>query len=291
MNPVGRRGGEGVEIVAEGVGFTEGPVALPGGGIAFVSDSLGCVFAVGSGGRWLRRFETGGGPNGLTCDATGVLYVAQNGGVWFGKEGRSGVQRIGTGGDIEYIATGGFNAPNDICFGPDGRLYFTDPGWSASPYDPDAVEPGRLFSCRTDGSDLQLLHEGLRFINGLAFDASGTVLYMAEMARGRIVQANVEGGVVNEPSLFFAREGGAPDGFALDREGNLWLPSQRDDAVFVVHPTEGVIEVHQLPAGSWPTNCCFGGSDMRSLYVTMSKRHAVGRLHVRSEGLVLYPLR
>src|SRR3546814_3217555 len=58
--------------------------------------------------------DVGGGPNGLAVDADGVLYVAQNGGVWGAGPGQEpGIQRVNDG-KVEYIVTG-MAAPNDLC--------------------------------------------------------------------------------------------------------------------------------------------------------------------------------
>src|SRR3546814_5073498 len=76
----------------------------------------------------------------------------------------------------------GMAAPNDLCFGPDGRFYFTDPRAPADPADRDSALPGRLYACARDGTGIELLHEGPRFINGLAFSARGEALFLAETA-------------------------------------------------------------------------------------------------------------
>lgn len=136
----------------------------------------------------------------MTSDANGVLFVNQNGGAWFGAEGEPGVQRIDDDGTVRYIAQG-FDAPNDICFGPDGRLYFTDPGRSTDVYDPAKVKPGRLFSCEPDGSALEFVHEGILFVNGLAFDPSGTILYLAETATRRVLAAPFHGDHLGDLSV------------------------------------------------------------------------------------------
>jgi gluconolactonase len=277
-----------VQVIADGVGFTEGPVVVPGG-IAFVSDSLGCVYILGDSPR-MRRVDTGGGPNGLACDVNGTIFVTQNGGAWFGSEAEPGIQRIDPEGAIDYIATG-FEAPNDLCFGPDGRLYFTDPRRTTAPYDPEITKPGRLFSCERDGSGMQLVHEGILFINGLAFDTEGTTLYLAEMTHRRILAAEFHDGSIGELREIITLEQGAPDGFALDVDGNIWLPSQRDDAVFVVDPAGKITDMLRLPEGSWPTNCCFAGDDMRTLVVTASRLGRVVQVQVPAEGLPLYPHR
>ena len=63
-----------VEVLADGLGFTEGPVCLPDGRIALVSISHACVYLVSPGGP-VERFETGGGPNGLALGPDGALYI------------------------------------------------------------------------------------------------------------------------------------------------------------------------------------------------------------------------
>ncbi len=226
----------------------------------------------------------------MTCDREGNLYVALNGGAWFGGDDEPGILRIDVDGNVEYLATG-FEAPNDICFGPDGKLYFTDPRRTSDPYDPAQVKPGRLFSCNADGSNVEVVHEGILFINGLAFDATGSVLYLAEMSRKRLLAATFDAGKLGDFSEVITLDNGAPDGFALDVDGNIWLPSQRDDAVFVVSPLGKMIGAFHTPAGSSPTNCCFAGSDMKSLIVSTSRASSVVRIQTDVAGLELYPLR
>jgi gluconolactonase len=71
-----------IDVIADGLGFTEGPVWLPDGRVALTSISHGCVYVVDPSGGPHQRIDTGGGPNGLACSADGTLYVAQNGGAW-----------------------------------------------------------------------------------------------------------------------------------------------------------------------------------------------------------------
>ena len=99
---------------------------------------------------------TAGGPNATALGSDGCLYVTQNGGVvgpWRADEMlQPSIQRITPDGAIETVATElagvPFQAPNDLAFGPDGRLYFTDPGR----YDPAALpDPGYIFALDPSG--------------------------------------------------------------------------------------------------------------------------------------------
>jgi gluconolactonase len=107
-----------IDVLAEGLGFTEGPVWLDDQRVALTSISHGCVYVVDPSGGPTERIETGGGPNGLTLGADGAMYVAQNGAV-FGASGTAepGVQVISDR-RVDYLVAG-MGAPNDLVFGPE----------------------------------------------------------------------------------------------------------------------------------------------------------------------------
>jgi len=65
-----------VDIVADNLGFVEGPVVLPDGRIALVSMSRGSVLMLDADGATVAEHQLGGGPNGLAVGSDGVLYLA-----------------------------------------------------------------------------------------------------------------------------------------------------------------------------------------------------------------------
>ena len=62
-----------VKILAEGLGFPEGPVAMPDGSVILTDIRNGYCPRVTPDGKVTRFAETGGGPNGLAVGPDGAL--------------------------------------------------------------------------------------------------------------------------------------------------------------------------------------------------------------------------
>jgi gluconolactonase len=276
-------------VIGTELGFTEGPVWTADGRLLVTSISHGCLYELGTGGASVAA-RTGGGPNGLTEGEGGVLYVAQNGGL-FGAGERSpapaaaGVQRVADG-QVTHIAEG-LDAPNDLCFGPDGRLYLTDP---RGPATGENTRPGRLYAMELDGAP-QLLAEGPAFINGLAFGPDPHQLYVAETFRQRVLLYQLQDGALSEPQEFCRTEPGFPDGLCFDEQGRLYVAATLAREVQVFDSDGQRVGSHACGDASLPTNCCFGGPRGRTLFVTDSAGGRVLAFELDVRGLPLYPFR
>ena len=277
------------QVVASELGFVEGPVWTSDGRLLVISVSHGKIYEIGDGDPRVVA-ETGGGPNGMAEGADGALYIAQNGGIeGLGerptKPAAAGIQRI-AGDTVRHLAEG-LDAPNDCCFGPDGRLYFTDPrGWVA----PSEVQPGRVYALPPDGTP-ELLVEGPSFTNGIAFGPDPSQLYVTETYAQRVLVYPLRDGGLGEAREFCRIEPGMPDGCCFDEEGRLYVAATAGKEVQVFDSDGRCVE--RLPCGenSIVSNCCFGGSDRRTLFVTDAGGGRVLAFELGVAGLPLFPFR
>jgi gluconolactonase len=276
-----------IDVLAEGLGFTEGPAWLDDHRIGLTSISHGCVYIVDPAGGATERIETGGGPNGLARGADGTLYVAQNGGA-FGASGRAqpGVQVI-TGGRVEYLVAG-MGAPNDLMFGPDGRLWVTDTRGDINPMTPGDGLPGHVWAVGIGTGDAQLVVErGPVFINGLGFTRDGSTLLVtatlvAELLAYQVAPAGAPSWA--RPRVMHTFDNGWPDGMAISARGEAWVALTAADRVDVINRVGDRTASITVPAGSLPTNICLGGGPDNEIFVTAAHSESLLRIRLDDCG-------
>jgi gluconolactonase len=272
-----------ITTLATGLGFTEGPAALRDGRIAVTSNATGRVSFLRNG-AIESEVDVGGGVTGLAEDASGRLYFVQNAGFW-GAPSRAGAMLgvIDSDGPRPVI-TAPLTAPNDLCFGPDGRLYLTDPLAAEGLEQPIA---GRVYAVDVASGEAECLSDDLLFPNGIAFDADDA-LYVAETFRRRIVRYDVVDGRVSGPEVFAETRDGAPDGMAFDEDGGLWVAVNGADALQLFAPDGSFVRSIDLGEGAYPSNVCFQGS---TAIVTIAGQGGVASFDADVRGLALHPFR
>jgi gluconolactonase len=278
-----------IDVLADGLGFTEGPVWLPDGRIALTSISHGCVYFVDQSGG-LERIHTGGGPNGLAVDGHGRLYVAQNGGI-FGASGPAepGIQVIDDGA-VTYLVAG-LDAPNDLLFGPDGRLWVTDTRGEIDYTAPDDGLPGRLWAIDVGKGDVELMSErGPVFLNGLGFSNNGrTVIVTATMSSSLLAFDVAPSGSAcwSQPRLLHTFDNGWPDGLAISARDEAWVALTASDRIDVIDASGRRTGSIALPASSLPTNVCIGGDSRDELFVTAAHGQSLLRIRLDEQDPLL----
>jgi gluconolactonase len=255
-----------VDALATGLVFPEGPAVLEDGRVAFVEVNASSV-SIWEPGAGVRRLAyTGGGPNACAAGSDGCLYVTQNRGIvggWRAEHVRPGsIQRVSIEtGAVETLVTEidglELRQPNDLAFGHDGRLYFTDPGYFDLEARPD---PGRIFALGPGGRGELLLELEATYPNGIAVEDDGALVW-AESYPRRLRRRRLDGSVETVAAL--GRDDAIPDGLAVGPGGALYVTVLFAGGLQVLGA--GGEDLGILPVGAITSNCTFGGS---SLYVT-----------------------
>jgi sugar lactone lactonase YvrE len=129
---------------------------------------------------------------------------------------------------------------------------------------------GALYRLDPDHS-VHTMETGISISNGLAWSLDDKQMYYIDTPLGRVDVFDYDapsGAIQNRRTLFqIPKENGGPDGMTIDEEGCLWVAHWGGSAVRR-YTTKGVVDqTIELPA-SKVTSCCFGGSDLRDLYIT-----------------------
>lgn len=289
-----------MRLVADGLRFPEGPIAMGDGSVVLVEIKRGTLTRVGPDGALEVVAELGGGPNGAAVGPDGKVYVCNNGGFeWSVVDGMDApgyqpadyiggrIQRVDlSSGQVDdvYTACGEhpLKGPNDIVFDGDGGFWFTDLGKSR----PREVDKGGLYYAQPDGSSITEVVYPLDHPNGVGLAPDGSRVYVAETMTGRVWSWDVAG--PGEVAPAGAGPGGATllhgfegfqllDSMGVDGEGNVCVATLVTGGVSVISPSGEVKEVVLVPEHDvFVTNICFGGSDLRTAYITSSGR---GRLY------------
>ena len=90
-------------------------------------------------------------------------------------------------------------------------------------------------------------------------------------------------GRVGEGAFEIGPELGAPDGMALDVAGCMWIAMWGAGAVLRFTPAGEVIARIAVPARQ-VSSCCFGGPDLRTLFITTSQENYTPRQSAQEPG-------
>ena len=283
-----------MEIVAEGLAFPEGPVVMADGSVVVVELAGGRITRCWNG-RTETVCEIGGGPNGAAIGPDGALYVCNNGGLDLvrfqnahgpGHEGR--IERVDLAtGKFErlYDACGGIalQAPNDIVFDADGRMWFTDLGKA---HDGLRTASG-LFSAMPDGSDVVAINRHAVSYNGVGLSPDGRHVYVADTHQARLwrYDRRVE---VQRPAWVATAPG--PVGFdslAVTAAGNICVATLYQGGITTISP-DGRVHKLDLAGEPYVTNIAFGGDDRRDAYITLSQTGRIAKMRWDEPGLGLH---
>jgi sugar lactone lactonase YvrE len=157
------------------------------------------------------------------------------------------------------------NRLNDGKVAPDGSF------WAGTMDDRADKQPvGALYRLGTDRQLARMSGE-VKVSNGLAWSPDGRTLYHSDSRGGAIWQHSHDpdtGSIgPRRPFVTMPPEWGRPDGGAVDAEGCYWGCGVGAGRINRFSPDGELMSWIDLPL-SYPTMPCFGGPDLRTLYVT-----------------------
>lgn len=164
---------------------------------------------------------------------------------------------------------------NDGRADPQGRF------WAGSIHEPRDAPRAALW--RWADGRLQRMAGEVTVSNGLAFSPDGRTMYWADTTAHTVYALDFEplDGSLSRRRVFaqFPRRaagqpldtyGGRPDGAAVDAEGAYWVAMYEGQQLLRLAPDGTLLSAWPLPVRC-PTMPCFGGPDLRTLYVTTAR--------------------
>ncbi|MCO6459245.1 MAG: SMP-30/gluconolactonase/LRE family protein [Pirellulaceae bacterium] len=262
--------------------FTEGPAFSPRGRLFFTNVPVNKILAWDPQQKSLDIYrEYSHAANGLHFDASGRMLACE------GSAGRITRTDLGTGA-IEVLAESyqdfPFAPPNDLCTDRQGRVYFTSrPGVK----DPRQGNVNAVYRINLDGSVSQLLRwPQVHMPNGIGISPDNKTLYLIESHPDadhhrdlRAYDLQPDGSLANERVVFDFYPGRSGDGMCLDSQGNLYVAAglhatrqtsetlDTRPGIHVISPQGKLLAFRETPEDT-VTNCTFGDSDLKTLYVT-----------------------
>lgn len=253
-----------VKILAEGFEFTEGPACDAQGNIFFTDQPNDRIMKYGVDGKLSIFLQPSGRANGLYFDSDGFLWACadEHNQLW-----RIGPERKVTVVVKDYQGKL-LNGPNDTWIRPDGGLYFTDPLYKR-PYrkrGPTEQSCRGVYYLKPDRKKLVRVIDDFKQPNGIIGTPDGKTLYVADIGASKTWSYTIKkDGTLNNKKLFCDM---GSDGMTIDDRGNVYLTGKG----VTVFDRSGNRIAHIPIDEPWTANVCFGGGDLRSLFITASKK-------------------
>jgi gluconolactonase len=249
--------------LAGGFLFTEGPASDEKGNVYFTDQPNNRIMIWTTEGKLFTFMQPCGRSNGLCFDSKGFL--------WACADEKNEIWRISPDKKIEIICGkydgAPFNGPNDLWISPAGGIYFTDPFYKREWWDHTSMpqKSQSVYFLNPDDKTVSQVTSDLTQPNGIVGTPDGKILYIADIGADRTWSYTISpDGRLSNKRLFCEM---GSDGMTIDEKGNLYLTGKGVTIFDKVGKQIGYISVPE----NWTANVCFGGTDMKSLFITASK--------------------
>lgn len=143
--------------------------------------------------------------------------------------------------------------------------------WAGTTQADDQSQPmGSLYRVDTDRS-VHTMAGGLACSNGLGWSPDNRTMYVTAQFAYELLAFDFDPatGQIAHRRVFASvpKEDGLPDGVTVDAEGCVWSAHWGGWRLTRYDPDGRIERVVRIPVPN-PTSCCFGGPDLKDLYVT-----------------------
>jgi len=261
-----------LEKVAAGFSSIEGPIWWNSIPVRSGSDTVGLLFSDISANTMYKWTQSSGVTvfmkpslvsNGLTIDLQNRLVMTQMDARRIARLEKDGSQTV-----LASSYNGKkLNSPNDIVVKSDGAIFFTDPPLNIPQGQKQELPWSGIFRISPYGS-LQVLDSSLSQPNGICFTPDEKKLYVNDSQARRIYAWDVvnDSTLANKKLFDFMNAIGYADGMKVDPQGNLF--SAGPLGIWVFSPAGAVLDTIIVPGQT--SNCNWGDSDRKTLYITAS---------------------
>ena len=250
------------QLLADGFKFTEGPSADAAGNVYFTDQPTDRILKWSADGKLSTFMQPCGRSNGLCFGPDGKLWACAD------EKNELWVIDVAT--KEKTVVLSGyngklFNGPNDVWVRPDGGAYFTDPFYKRDYWKRGPKELEQAVYYLSPDKKLTRVDADYKQPNGLVGTPDGKTLYVADIGAGKtnVYDIQADGSLTNRRK--FCDLGS--DGMTLDDAGNVYLTGK---GVTVFDKTGAKVAHIPIPE-PWTANVCFGGADLRTLFVTAGK--------------------
>jgi sugar lactone lactonase YvrE len=172
------------------------------------------------------------------------------------------------------------NRTNDAACDPEGRL------WAGTMALDERTPSAGLYRIDADLTVTRVL-EGTSISNGLGWSPGGDRFYFIDSPTRRIDVFDFHaavGAIDNRrPLATVPVRDGVPDGLAVDAEGCVWVALHGGWGLNRYSPEGELVAEVRLPVAK-VTSCCFGGPELRDLYVT-TRRESLSERELQQQPL------
>ncbi len=274
-----------IEILAEGMEWSEGPVWVEEKNMLLFSDVPTNtiyqwteeggreVYLQPSGNTGDQSGTAGKGSNGLLINQDGQLIICQHG------DRRMAIMNASMEKPkADFISLADryqekrFNSPNDAAYRSNGDLYFTDPPYGLDQLDADPMKEqafNGVYRLKSNG-EIDLLIDSLTRPNGIALLNDSTLLVAnSDKQKARWYAYTFQGDSITTGKIFYeatsetATAPGLPDGLKVSKQGIVFATGP--GGIWIFDQSAKILGKITLPMPA--ANCAFE-SDEKTLYIT-----------------------